>query len=297
MSATVENTREPASADELVKFISMSVLDHYQKTGASVDGSLLAFWVRREFPALSYPKLGLTKLGDAVRIATARNLISRNPNVKHLEVSPIIANVTPPTEAAVAPPTRDAAYVRQDIWRAMVFVSQSAISFFSRSAKNLREIDRTDANTLRSLRADPQYVEVERVESSAQLQWLKEFLDSRGKLDENTENSLLDLIRGGLHKMGAAIARDWKAERSRHVVGHVRKWAAAHQIAEADVLTPASRDAKKTNSPDQLTDGHITKTEDAIRRALLATLEEMSLSELENIAIPIRHILRHFTVK
>ena len=61
--------KAPVSIDELVKFIDQSVRDLYGKSKCRMDGSLLAYMIRSEYPDLDYTKLGLARLGDAVRIA------------------------------------------------------------------------------------------------------------------------------------------------------------------------------------------------------------------------------------
>jgi hypothetical protein len=134
-------------------------------------------------------------------------------------------------------------------------------------------------------------VVVDRIDQSVQIEWLREFLQSRGKLENDDEEYLRSLMRGGMHEFGSSLAQDWKYLRSRKVVDHVKHWAKRNKIAEEQVLVPPSKDAKRKRVRDDAT------AVGSIRRAVLAAVEEMPLSELENLSIPLRYVFRHFAAK
>jgi hypothetical protein len=136
----VVNNQEPKSVDELVEFITRCVRENYEKTGRGLDGSLLAYLVQREYPALDYIKLGLTKLGDAVRIAVGREQLTRNPSVRHLEVLPAQLETAPPA-ASNDTTNRGLLFVRPDLWRALVLWAPNSRAFFNRTTGELSEID------------------------------------------------------------------------------------------------------------------------------------------------------------
>ena len=98
---------EPKSVDELVDFIAYATKTHFERTGRGVDGSVLAYLVKEKFPGLNYVKLGLSKLGDAVRLGEERKLVLRNMNVRHLEVRPAQTSSFPATSASSDNPTPD----------------------------------------------------------------------------------------------------------------------------------------------------------------------------------------------
>src|SRR5260370_31030625 len=82
--------RQPVSSAELVGTMGGIVREQYQLTGRPLDGAFLAYLIRAEFPAIDYPKLGMSRLSDAVRVAEAEQIVRRNPLVKHLEVTPVL---------------------------------------------------------------------------------------------------------------------------------------------------------------------------------------------------------------
>jgi len=283
MQSLPENySRQPASTDELIGFIARSAKEHFQRTGRCINGSVLAVLIREEYPNLNYAMLGLSKLGDAVRLGEARLLIRRNTTVKHLEICPVEAEgATPPRLTGP-----ELLYVRPDIWRAAVLASSDSQRGFNRETGELAPLESEGP-------PNPAVVPLAVISEQQQLGWLSEFLTFKGLSANGADgHSLGNLLHGGIRDFGPAIITEWRGFRSRRAVDHIRFWAAKHKIPESVVLTPASREARKERVQEQPTTG-----DGAAKDAILAALSELPLSELEKIWLPVRSVLRHFAPK
>jgi len=298
-----KDEKKHATVEQLVDFLAKSVRDTFERTRRGVQGSLLAHLLRNEFPDLDYTALGLTKLGDLVRIAEQRGLVIRNKDVAHLELSPAApaANANPMSRYR-GPVDGDLLFVLPEIWRAVVLVGAQSRSFFNLTTSSITEIP-TDSPKLSAAASDPTMVEIERVSQEDQMQWLKEFLISRDKADQAAdEERLRRLLKGEIYSLGSALAQDWKSLRSRKVVEHVRRWATTHSVDPAIVLVPPRRAAHRAGPtsvevPAPVTSAPSQATEAAVRRAVVAIVHDMTLAELETLSLPLRHVLRHFAVK
>jgi hypothetical protein len=127
-----------------------------------------------------------------------------------------------------------------------------------------------------------------------QLRWLQEFLRLRSFPNDQREETLRALLHGGLQLQDAALALEWKKHRARMLVDHIKQWARQNSIPLEAVVTPASAREDRKQPSIQV---HKPSDGDAIRRAIIAAVADMTLQELEAIAIPLRHVLRHFTAK
>lgn len=274
----------PVSVDELVEFIARSVREYHDKTGRRVDGSFLAHLVRTEYPNINYAQLGITRLGDAVRIAEVKGLLTRHRDVRHLEVSPTSQEET---EVASEGGDKERLYVRPDVWRAFVLSTRTA--FFARGNGRITD---ASADRARELERDSSHIQISPIAESDQLGWAKQFLDSRvDVLIPVEEQDLRDLVRGIRNRFGSVVNRDWKAFRVAKVINHIRRWANDNGLSTEEILVPARKNAKYRSSVAGVGD------EGAIRRAVVAAVEEMPLSDLEELAIPMRYVIRHFTAK
>jgi hypothetical protein len=283
---------EPKSVDELVEFIAQATKDHFERTGRGVDGSVLAYLVKDKYPGLSYVKLGLSKLGDAVRLGEQRKLISRNPDAKHLEVRP--AQTTPfPVASTSSQSSRDL-FVAPELWRAAVLSRPDAHSFIHRSTG---EVAQAAPGDLERKRADDSYVEIDTISERAQLQWLQEFLKTKGWPEqiEHDEGHLRILLRSRTG-FDPPTARDWKYFRARKAVEHIKQWAVRSRIPESFVLEPPKSKDQSTASrrPSQQ---HAAGAEEALRTATLAAISEMTLEELGKLRVPLELVYRHFAPK
>jgi hypothetical protein len=276
---------KPASAEALVEFIAKSARTHYTRTGRGIDGSALAILLRAQYPGLDYVKLGLSKLGDAVRLGEVKGLIKRNPTVKHLEVCPVESEQEKPSQATlqqrrVAP---ELLYIKPDLWRAAV-LSPSERTVMNRETGAL-------ASESGPARAATD-VDIVPVTEEDQISWLKEFLTSKQIAGIESIEFLRSLLYGRIADFGAPTVRDWKFFRSRKAVEHIRRWADKNKIPESLVLMPANYVARRDKS--KLEGSRDTQDEAARRAGALAVIAEMPLEEIEKLAVPLRYVLRHF---
>lgn len=279
---TQEPTQEPTSAEALVDVIAKAAKTHHARTGRGIDGSSLAAFLKTKYPGLDYVKLGLTKLGDAVRLGEAKRLIKRNSDVKHLEVSPVDVDPT----VKPRPPTHQNRVlgVKSELWRAAV-LSPTVVSFLNR-----------ETGALSGSPSSSNDVQLSPVTEADQLAWLTEFLTSKGIADPDGDK-LRSLLHGRIaDDFGAPVERDWKFFRSRKAVEHVRQWAKQNKIPDSLVLISADHGARRRKSTTE-TSHHHSQDDDARRTAALAAIGELPLEELERIAVPLRYVFRHFTVK
>lgn len=294
MSVSMSNKNEPTSLDELVDFTTKTVNAHYEQTKSGLDGSLLSYLLRQSYPTLDYSKLGLSRMGDIVRAAIHRGLVDRMAGITHLVLLPSLRATNAPLQASAEAVTPRLAYVRADLWRAMVMSDPGVVDFLNRRTGELVKVPISEGTRLRQARVNDTLVEVSRVTTDQQLGWLKEFLDSRKETFMLTEHEET-LLKTGLRSLGSEISRDWTQLRSRRVVEEVRNWASRHGIAEDVVLMPRDRKEKIRAVVPSV---HAEVANDGVRRATLAAIQEMSPEELETcVRIPLRLVLRHFAPK
>ena len=281
--------RFPTSIDELVKFIATSVQNHFEKSGQRMDGSLLAYTIRTEYPAIDYTKLGLTRFGDAVRMAEKMALIRRHHDVKHLELSP--PDAEPNQEAsAKSPETAERRYVRNDVWRAFVFHSHTPI-FLDREALTLCQASDEKAKAITTMSASPRYCEIEQISRDVQTEWAKQFLSSTSDSEQFSEEDAKALLHTKPNRFSISTVRSWKSFLSSKVINHICVWAADNNIPTDEILIPT----KKRNELERFSAQ--PAAEAAIRKAIIATIQDMPLADLDRLALPIKYVRRHFTAK
>jgi hypothetical protein len=86
------------------------------------------------------------------------------------------------------------------------------------------------------------------------------------------------------------IQQAWRAFRTRKIIEFVSEWASKHSIPIWDLAayslpresTPIT---SESSAPRQSLD---------LKRAIISAINEMSVSEMEQISIPVRYIIRHF---
>lgn len=283
------SSKTPSSIDDLVKFIAKSVGDHYEKSGRRMDGSLLSYIIRSEYPAIDYTRLGLLRLGDAVRIAEKSKLVVRHRDVRHLELSPPDASENAQA-AAESSAVDERRYVRNDIWRAFVFRSRST-TFLDRDSLTLTEIPEENSKEIFKLRRTPLQCEIERISEDNQIAWAKQFISSSSNTDEISDDDARSLLFAKGNKYSVAYIRSWKAFLSSKVIDYIRVWATDNDISTDQILVPT----KKRYDLERF---GVRPTDEAkIRRAIIAAIEDMPLSELDEVALPIKYVRRHFTAK
>ena len=173
------DSASPKDIRELLQFMASYVRNHLEKTGRRTTGAALADAIRQRFPGFGFAQLGLSRLADAVHRAEEEGALVRHRDVQHLEVSP--SEATPRTPSAHAASTMSS-YVRPDVWRAFVFVTDRYAHFLDRTTGRLVSLMSNDKDQVSAQERDPRFVRVESIASHAQKDWMRQFLVSQDSL-------------------------------------------------------------------------------------------------------------------
>lgn len=274
------STTQPSNIDELVNFVVEAVREQFDSTGRRLDGSFLAHLVRNRYPEIDYAQLGLTKLGDAVRIAENSGRIVRHTDVRHLEVSPAArqGGAEPAQERKQEP---ERVYVRPDVWRAFVFPSAGTVYVDRASGEIVRQAHGPSSS------APYNAVAVDPVTDQHQLEWASQFLNSRPELSGHTERDRLALVHGGATQFGSSVSRAWKTFRSAQVIAHIRRWAEANSVSTEEIIVQADKSARRPVR----TAYNIGRSD--LRRTLIEYIEKMPTADLEELALSLtQHVLQ-----
>lgn len=290
---------DQVSVDALLSFIAQFTVEHFKDTGRRTDGAVLAEEIRHKFPGLTYKQLQLDRLSDAVRLAEQRGLVLRHRDVKHLELSPGPSSGLPPGTQVPAQATTLIPHVKPEIWRAFVFVSTGSDLFFDRETGHVVSVPDSDVSGRTSFAADRRYVRIARIPPSTQQGWMEEFT-KRASCVNASDAPIHDdqwwvAFPAWLRCVNPTLERDWNRFRTGKVLEHLRQWTSENDVALGWLLSPP--EAIPRSVPQRRIgtrgEGQISESE-ARRAAILAAVREMPLEQLEEIAIPMRYILRHF---
>lgn len=292
----MSNSTDDPSVETFLTFISEYVVDHFKKTGRRTDGAALAEAIRTKFPGFKYEQVGLSRLSDAVRCAEEQGLVVRHHDVKHLELSPGSSSGLS-VDSRVS--DRDLAtlpHVKPEVWRAFVFVSRAANRCFDRETSQVVVID--ESNPLRQdlPKREERYVKITPIPDSTQQEWMETFVGDREWLTADESPIRVEewwlRFPEWLRSLDRGLDREWNRIRTQKVLDHIRKWASDNHILVERLLSPPLR-ILKHRAQSICRHGSLSEV-DALRSAVLAAVGEMPLEDLENLALPVRYILRHF---
>jgi len=281
----------PSTVQELTQFIAEAVRAHFERTGRRMTGAALAEVVRGKYPELDFQRLGLARLADAVRQAEAGGLLVRHRDVKHMEVSP---NANTPA----APTANPSGFVRlrAEVWRAFVFVNDPSAHFYDRVTRTLIPVAPTETDQISQLSTSDRYVGISPIPATQQQEWMKQFLATRTALKDLAApidvptwwTAFSGWLRDHSDKDPAA-ARAWSIYRARRVSEQVTAWATENNVPPSALfLSPRGDDGRRTG---------YGSDEDANRRAVLATIAEMSYDDLMELRLPLKYVVRHFKAR
>lgn len=287
---------DQVSRDGLVEFIASYTVEHFKSMGRRTNGAVLADAIREKFPEFSYQQVGLERLSDAVRVAEQRGLVIRHRDVSHLEISPGSKSDLPPGSAVATQASTPLPRVRPEIWRAFVFVPKGNVCFFERSNGNVLVVRDSDSARIASTEEDGRYIRLSPIPVDTQQGWMEDF--TRGHEDLSFDEAP---IRDGnwwlrfsawLRGIDTVLEREWSRTRTSKVLEYLRGWASSENIPLGNLLSPEQA-VRPTCRPERSSE-IVTSDSAMLRDAVLAAVREMPLEQLEDIAIPIRYILRHF---
>lgn len=278
--------------DDLLQFISSTVIDHFTRTKQRTDGAYLAEVIRAKWAGFNYEQVGLSRLSDAVRAAEERGLITRHRDVKHLQLSPGPATgLTKSLELTSTPPYKPQ-YIRPDIWRAFALFTPGQNNYLERTTNEIVSQPAT-APSLTGDNDDSRYILVEPIPLEEQRRWMREYVESKDALTifdaPISDPQCYIRFPEWIQRKSPELARDWRQFRTQYVVEFIKSWGSQHGVPTDDffVRAGAHRDAVGEVPELQFND---TVTRDAI----VAAIRDMPLEELERLTIPLRYILRHF---
>ena len=278
------------SPDEIAKFIGEFVTVEFRRTNRAVNGALIASRIRDQFSGFDPAVCGQHWLTPLVRLAEEKGDVIRNREAKHLELIPSKSDGVP-VEAEHKPARRDSLErirVRPDLWKAFLYISQAGSAYFN------KDNNRVVQSFLVSGPPDVNLIPIPSISADEQRSWMKEFSEFLGPLPVQDSPIVAPdfWIRfpQWLQQKGDGLELQWRGFRATRVLARIREWANAHHLPEGAVYQSVP-----------LTDSHARTTyqsppdaDTTVRTALVAAIAEMTLDELKDIAIPVRHLLRHF---
>ncbi len=279
----------PPSVEELIQFISSFVREQFESAGRRTTGAALADAVRKRFPDLSYDQLGLSKLADLVHLAEKAGALVRHRDVQHLEVSP--SGATPRSSVGLSGPT---SYVRPELWRAFLFVTGRDVHFLERDTGRLITLSPDQAPQVHAYDGDPRFIRITTIAPETQKEWMHDFLRSRS-LDVNAAPMNVErwwsAFPEWLRNQGNDYGSAWPRFRAERVVPIIKQWARDNGLLP-DLLfslpSAAPRSKEKAGGGAE---------DDATRNAVLAAIRELPFEQLQDFAIPVKYLLRHFRAR
>ena len=278
--------------DELLQFISQTVVDHFTDTKQRTNGAYLAEAIRARWAGFNYELVGLTRLSDAIRMAEERELIVRHRDVKHLELSPGPATGLTKSLELTATPSYKPQYVRPDIWRAFALITPGQSNYLDTANTQVVSRPASSQPPTDDQNAD-RFILIEPVPLEDQRRWMREYVESKESLSifDAPINDQQCYIRfpEWLQTISPEYAKDWRQFRTRCVVEFVKNWASQHSVQSDDFFVRAGSQREPAEKTLQQQRG-----DDSAREAIIAAVREMPLEDLERLAIPLRYVLRHF---
>ena len=134
-------------------------------------------------------------------------------------------------------------------------------------------------------------MEIERIPDETQIAWAKQFVKSSTSTDECSDEDARALAFAKDRRFSASVVRSWKSFMSSKVVDTIRAWAAENDIETDEILVPVKH--RHEAGPSRETIGNDPK----LRKSIMAAINEMQTSELDELAIPVKYIRRHFVAK
>ena len=150
-----------------------------------------------------------------------------------------------------------------------------------------------------ALEASGQYVHISPIPPDTQKEWMEEYVRNHEGLRLDDAPIHVDewwnQFSAWLREIDVGLARDWNRFRTGKVLGFLREWATENNVPLNNLLSPDQSDRRTRSSG--IADDRAARTapeSQRVRDAILAALREMPLEQLEEVAIPMRYILRHF---
>jgi hypothetical protein len=292
-------SRSPATASELIEFIRQIVVEHFKASGRPLAGAVLANMLRDRYPELSYHTIGLTRLSDAIKVGEQNGSLTRRHDVPHLEVLPGPAAGL--SSGISSNPAGDPPRLRDGVWKAFVFHAPNVQTFYERTTGLLKTYQVThQAEQIAEVSADPRYVAIPPISSQVQQGWAREFVEERSLTQSPVEeDSWWIKFPNWLRSEHADLEPDWRRFRAERTVEHITAWCRAHEVSFAALVHPArppiasqSSQSKDSIQPESQELSHVDPELAQWRRAAIAAVSEMSMNEIDELSIKVKHLRR-----
>jgi hypothetical protein len=285
------------SLESLLSFISTYVVDHFRTTGRRTDGANIADAIRLRFPDFAYEQVGLTRLSDAVSEAERRGLVIRHRDVKHLELSPGPNSGLPSSTDVTAHSTGPLSHVVPEVWRAFVFTSRRNLTYVNRDTGLVVTVPAGDLQHKGTLDGDLNHVRIDSIPTETQQGWMREFAQSRPSLNVESapirDDAWWVTFPAWLRQVDSSLESEWNRFRTGKVLDYLHHWAETNRIPVSALLSFDRRPRPaKLSTPEVFRPQHASP--DELKRAILASLADLPLEQLQEIEIPIRYLIRHF---
>ena len=264
--------------DELIQFVVGAIKSNYELHKRPTNGARLAEQVRGKFGSDVFQDAGLERLSDVIRIAVDSGDIARNPNVKHLEVWPADVDMSDSATRSAG-----ACFIRTDAWRAFAMQFDEQSVYFNMATKEF--VIRTGAAKDDELLVDtPDETEYKR--------WVSDFSEQsdlktpQDVLD--SPNILRDFSKWMANQQGLNVST-WKKFRATRATQAIRDWGLKANVSTEEFLAAAKRSPRVSKLAAHTQDGS-----DAFKSAIIRCIQDMTESEIESLAIPVRHVRNHF---
>ncbi len=256
----------------------------YSETNKPVTGAVLAERLRTSLQA-SYTDVGYVKLSEPIHELVESKQLTRNRQVKHLEVAPPSFEFELPKMQGCSSGHKGT-YVREDAWPVFAMLHDRSIAVFDKHLLKFRLL--ADDAILRDAQ-----IRVATPSNADHRNWIDQFAQAEGLSLEPALTQAEEVLREfsiWMQSQDTSLQHRWKDFRAAKVADVIREWAPRNGVDANDFLTPViSRYSARTTAPPPT-----VKPETEIRSAVLRCVADLSLDELDNIMLPLRVVLKHF---
>jgi hypothetical protein len=271
------------SKDEYKSAIVRIVEQLYTETKKPITGAVLAERLRTSLQ-VSYTDVGYVKLSEPIHELVESQQLTRNRLVKHLEVAPPSFEFDLPKTQG-CPSVTKGTYVREDAWPVFAMLHDRSIAVFDKQLMKFRLL--ADDAILRNSQ-----IRVATPSNADHRNWIDQFAQAEGLSllpDLTHTNEVLREFSVWMQSQDTSLQHKWKDFRAAKVSDVIREWAARNGFDANDFLYPIiSRYSARTTATPTI------KPETDIRSAVLRSVADLSLDELDNIVLPLRVVLKHF---
>lgn len=285
--------------EQAFKLFADLVRENHLAGRRSYGASLKPQLKRQTDGAFDETAVGFASFGAFMKAAADRGLVELHKAPHGPDSQAVPPNAQPIWDRS-EDPNRDQHRVRHDLWASFVDWRPNMLRLYDRSAGTASMISRRprrpEPAPISEIRArydarPSDFVEISPAAFDTQLAWMRAFADDVGDTVIQTKlHAALQAekpAREFAHAVteDSEIARSWREQRVRHVVGEIRLWASRHGLKVDPFVepTPAATERVPVDSD--------TGRVGLLRAALHRAIDVMPESELLRISLPVEYML------